>query len=248
VDNLKAEIDTVRNTQLLQSHFKDYGQEVVKSIYREPNGVRFWLTTKPKEPKQVGLFSYFALAGDFEISVAYEILAASNPTAGYGVSCGIAVDSDDKIVQLLRGQQVKKAPAFIVSEGTKGGDGKMEFKDISEKAAKAKTGRLVLKREKSKLIALASDDVKGTLEEISQVTFTTGTVRKARFFADPGGAPNSLDVRFTQIRVRAEEISTDVPIRERDGTLFWWIAGITFLVVAVGAFFAIRRYRNREEE
>jgi hypothetical protein len=236
---MKDHLDFAAKVEWLKSHFRDYGQDTVKTVFFEPQGLRFWLETTTKDATQSGLYSYFTLAGDFEISADYEWRTVTEPKAGYGVSCGIAVDSEGKTVALARAFVIGKGDVFRVSKKVPGKDWQNE-----EFPAKAVKGKLVLRRVKAKVTCLASDG-DGELEELGdKIPFTGASVRKLRLFADPGNVPNALDARLIDIHVRAEEIKSDIPLRERESNLVWWLTVGSLVFAAVAGYLGYRRWQD----
>jgi hypothetical protein len=224
--NPVAELDCAADTRLLDSHFARYGYRTTRSVVRDNRGVRIWLPTATAGVGQTGLYSYFALAGDFEVSAAYELLDLPPPQAGYGASCGIAVDTQGAggSVALARGQAPKQPPGYVVTRGLPG-DGGPKYETAYHPSA-ARAGRLVLRREKAAVVCLAADGPAAELRELCRVPFVPDTVRQVRVFADPGGSKTAVDVRLTQVRVRAAEIAGGVPTFDpRHGTGWWWVAG-----------------------
>ena len=101
-----AEQKTLELTpRLLLSHFGLYPSST-KSIKIDAQALRFFLSSSAKKPEQIGLYSFFAMAGDFEVTAHYEWTPVAVPKDGYGVSCGIAIDTDTKTVALARGNFV----------------------------------------------------------------------------------------------------------------------------------------------
>jgi hypothetical protein len=243
---MKAEFDFADRVAQLKSHFRPYNHEGQQAIYFEPTGVRFWLGTPMKKPKQVGLYTPIKLVGDFEITVRYEWLGDAEPTTGYGVSCGIAIGHQGKIIQVVRGNKVKKGNFYWVTEGIPKPNGPPEFKDREERHTRAKSGRLALRREKNTILCLVADGDE-TLEEVDRITkFTTDSIHEVRFIADPGESPTVVDARLKEIRFRAEDILSDVPLRERQSSLGWWLSAAGVVVVIGLSVLLFKRYRNRE--
>jgi hypothetical protein len=67
------------------------------------------------------------------------------------------------------------------------------------------------------------------------VPFTDATVRQVRIFADPGGCDTELDARIYDVRIIAEEITGNVPKRDKADGLGWWPIALGIAVaVSVG--------------
>src|SRR5438105_1882802 len=73
--DLKDELDCGANPKLYDTHFPRYGYLPLKSIQREKQNMRFSLRpTGSKAVEQTGVYAYFAVAGDFEVSATYEVI------------------------------------------------------------------------------------------------------------------------------------------------------------------------------
>src|SRR5436309_1099322 len=137
---LKAELDCAANPQLLDTHFARYGYQPKKIILREPQGVRFRMPALKRLP-QTGLYSYVALAGNFEVSATYDWVAAPMPEGGYGVSCGIAVEVSPTgpSVALARAYVPGKSNGYVITKGTPA-EGGQKFEPPDHNPTKAKSG------------------------------------------------------------------------------------------------------------
>jgi hypothetical protein len=232
---MKVKYDNTSKPNLLEKFFKDYGQGPDKTLRVESPVVHFYYDPAAKEAKQCGLYSYFTVTGDFEIAVDYEWKTKQEPKAGYGISCGIAVEAEGKMVALARGFQIGTGDAYIITEKV----GK-EFKTEKDPPKTSlKKGSLVLQRKKGLITCLATGS-DGSLEEIrDKIPFTTASVRKVRLFADPGDTPNEVEARLLDLRVQAEDIKSDI---ERTSRLWWWLTAGALVLVAAAAYVSYRRW------
>src|SRR4051812_5635044 len=107
-----AALDAGADVRLLDSHFARYGYVPARTVVRDTHGVRIRLPSGVPNIGQTGLYSYFSVAGDFEFSATYELIDLPAPRGGYGVSCGIAVDTQGPggSVAVARGQPPKQKP------------------------------------------------------------------------------------------------------------------------------------------
>ena len=239
---MKVELECAPDVNLFDAYFARYGAPV-KAIITDLRSVRIQLSSSFPKPDQLGLYSNFKVAGDFEISAKYEWTPVNVPKGGYGVSCGIKVETNDenKGVALARGNLPGKGSVYIVTEARREGD---EMKYTNKNfPTEAKKGRLVLLREKKDVVCLAGDGA-GELKELCRLPFTDASVQKVLIVADPGAAPTDMDARISEFKIRAEEITHKIP--KRDAPRGWglWFAGAAVLGVAVGGYFAFRRYRH----
>jgi hypothetical protein len=215
-----------------------------KCVHVESDRVHFLLTPSDKNSEQVGLYSYFSLTGDFEISADYEWTPVFVPKEGYGVSIGIAIDADSGSIALARGNIQPVGSACVVTHG-RDANGKREYRNDPVIPTKAKSGRLVLRRESSEIVCLTADGA-GELEERCRIPFSNGTVRKVRIFADPGNTATSLDASLSKIAIKAGAISAQIPLSEPTGLSggFMALVIVSVGVIIVLTILGIRRSRS----
>jgi hypothetical protein len=243
--DVKTELDCAVNVRVLDTHFGRYGYEPKTCIIKQPKGVRFWLPAQ-EGVGQTGLYSFVALAGDFEVSALYDLDEVAEPEAGYGPSCGIAVDALDSSVTVslarahLRGKG--QGPSYLVSRGTPAEKG-MRYESTDYRTT-AKSGKLVLRRERDEVVCLAADGIQAPLRELCRLPFSFGTVRPVRLFADTGGSPTGLDARLTHIRLSADEIAAGLVRHEQSSNAGGWLtAGAVVCLLAV--FLLIRKKQEK---
>jgi hypothetical protein len=245
---MTMELDTAANIRLFDTHFARYGHATSKSITREAKGVRITLPAK-KDVAQTGLYSYVVLAGDFEVAVNYEWLAVTSPNGGYGVSCGIAIDTGNPgiMVSLARANLPGKGQGdgYAVTVGTTPANGPTKY-ETTHFPFTAKNGRLMMRREQAELVCLVTESAKVPLRALCRLPFTEDTVHQVRVYADGGGSPTAVDVRLSQIQMRAEEITGGYPVRDQPRAIPWLlIVGGVSSVALVVLFFVRRRQKSQ---
>jgi hypothetical protein len=251
-EKIKTELDAAANPRLLDTLFSRYGFEPLKTIQRKNQWVQIRLPgeVEGEKPDQTGLYSYFALAGDFTFEVQYFWGQIPVPQGGYGMSCGIALDTNGPagMLQLARNfSDKKKGSGYVVVQGKPDETGKMDYKAVGVFKTTAKNGKLALKREKGEIVCLASED-KGALKELCRVEFTEGTVRQIRLYADPGGSPTAMNAWIGHVKIHAQEITGGFPKMEKRpwSLLDWLILGGVFLVVVLIVFVFISLTRKKK--
>jgi hypothetical protein len=242
--DMKAELDCAADPKLLDTHFTRYGHDPGRAVAREPQGLRFRLPAA-KGVVQTGVYSRFQLAGDFDVTVTYELIDAPPPKEGYGVTCGLAVDTDGSggSAAVTRGFRIKEANGYFVEQG-KVADGGITWEPVQTVpcATKTKTGKLGLKREKKELVCLYAEPPSWEFFELCRIPFSEGPVRKIRIFADTGGSPTPLDARISDIKIQAEALAK----REEPGSWGWLLALAALVVFGAAAFLIYRRLQAKD--
>jgi hypothetical protein len=244
---MKAELKLLQpKGKPLRTLFEAYGYQTRRSINAAPNLLRFWLPGGVKETVQTGIYSYFALAGDCEVVLTYELLDLREPEGGYGSGVGVAfdVDGDEGRGMIQRVHKGKEGHGYLFSAGLKNRkkELKEEYKFVPTEGG---WGRMGIRRIKKELVFLATEKPGADLSEIGRMPFTEQTIRPLRLFADPGNSPTWVDVRVSQIDVRAEEITGGVSVTGRKSFAWWW-----WLSAPVGAvmLYGVWRWWRADEE
>jgi hypothetical protein len=252
---LKSDLDCAAKPQLLDNHFGRYGLE--SGILRDGDTIHFRLPAQEKPVSQTGLYSLFALGGEFEFSATYEWIDVPRPKEGYGVSCGIAVETlkdtpGGGYVSVSRTHLPRQGLHYTVTHGKPSESG-MKYEPGPDSPygtrATVKRGQLIIRREQSSLVCLAADEGNEP-DALCTIPFTPASIRKVLLFVDPGGSTTPVDVALSQIRVKAEKHATE-PTRIDPRGMSWWI--IVLIVVAVAALCGLvyHRYtviKRRQEE
>ncbi len=249
-----GEMDCVINARLLDELFTGYGDESLKTIRREGRFLHFQIHEGAREQTQAGKYSYVGLSGDFSIEVKYVWTEAPEVKKGYGMSCGIAIDTNAPAgnIFLLRTFSKDKGGSGYAIIWEKDGPNKGDPRTYETKIipTKALQGRLALKREKKELICLAAEK-QAELQEIYRIEdYTDAMVRQFRLYADRGGSPTKLDAYVGNLLVTAEEITGGFPKRERKASIPWfWIVMGSVIVGGLG-WYAQRRglFARKKEE
>jgi len=242
-DDMKVE--EVGDLKLFHSHF---GKTPFpnKAITIDAKGVHFLLTPATKKPEYTALYSFFKIGGDFEISANYDWTPVDVPKGGYGVSCGISIETNDKMrsVAIARGNFPGEGSAYRVSTGFMNPDRSVEYKAEPLFKTKAKSGKLMLTRNKKEIICLAGGKSEAPTE-LCRIPFTDAAVQRVFIFADPGAAPTELSARISQFKIRAEEMSHHMTKKEMPTNWFGylWATGAVVFVGTIG-FAVIRRVRT----
>ena len=225
----------------LRYKFGSYGYHPTQTVRPAEGNLRLWLPVR-EGVGQTGIYSLFALAGDCDVIVTYELLKLDSPKKGYGSGIGLAFDIGEEgtggrgVIQRL--EKPTEGNGYILQTNLPKIDEEYHFKVVS-----TRKGRIGLRRIKKELIFLASDTPTGELQEMERLPFSDHTIQKVRVYADPGGSPTALDVRLWRIEVRAEEMTGGIPDLQPSEPIRWWIWAL-LMVAAVGSLALFRRWRN----
>ncbi len=241
-DELKVEPS---NFSVLRVRFGTYGYRPRQAIFLETVGLRFRLPGGVTGVPQTGLYSFFALAGDCEVTLTYDLLNVPPPQGGYGSGVGLAFNVGGGVGRgaIQRVSRLTEGSGYVVQTAPGEFGGKMKEVDRFVPAA-SRQGRIGLRRIKNELIFLSADSPTEPLQEVDRLPFTDRPIRAVRVFADPGGSPTALDVQVRQIEVRAEEIASGVPQSEQRGSGWGWLWIIVPLAGGVLVFWAWRTHRR----
>jgi len=66
---------------------KMFGPDLDRTARRDGKGLRITLRKDRKTKGAVGIETQFSISGDFEITLAYEILSVNKPKSGMGAGC-----------------------------------------------------------------------------------------------------------------------------------------------------------------
>jgi hypothetical protein len=211
-------------------------------VQGEAEGLRVRLPRDRDGNQGVVLSMPVETEGDFDITLAFEVLRAEEPPPGvrsYGVGVLMSVNEAARIGRLARanGNQVvswdrwdktEVTPKFL--SGASPGTGNV--------------GRLRLKRLKPTLHFLWAPGTSGDhFEEIYRCEFGEDlTLLRLEFAADEGGLPGALDVRLFDLRIRGAQPDSLPQQRTRAGKGWVLLAlGIAFLVLgALGVWHWLR--------
>jgi hypothetical protein len=196
-----------------------FGPDVKAAMKRNEQGMRFTLPDQRNSNAPVGLESQLCLRGDFEITVSYELLGIPDPAPplGAGVEMLVKFDAPNLARALMSRVQKPTGPGFGANFVTTGPDGKDNFKGLSFREAKQSKGKMRLVRAGKKLIYQIADGDGGFLV-IATKDFGAEDVIAVRLHATTGWQMKSgVDVRFTNLTLRAEQILKSVPREFAEG-------------------------------
>jgi hypothetical protein len=240
-------LDMTAGGRMFDQWFVRFGYRPFRTVALEGFGTKLQLPAV-KEEAMIGFSSAFSLAGNFEVQADLEIISLPLPTAGYGPSIGITVDAEapDGSIGLTRGLSMSGKSQFavvrVIPSANIGQDPKLEADVFPASGSRA---RLVLRREKSEIVCLASDRPGEEPQEIKRVTFNDQRVRHLRLHACNGGSPTPVVAKLSGILIHADEIVGGMTRTELDAEQSYWWWWMPVAAIAFVAAWAVRRHKRR---
>jgi serine/threonine protein kinase len=194
------------------------GQEGEEVIERQDQGVRVQLTTRRTKKDPVGLVLTCPFKGDFEITAGYELLQADQPRSGMGVGFDLYLmtqssarealglcrvkraDGTDRYIcsrMIDQGAQRQFLPRYVLAGGRRAAD---PPRPVSP------SGQLRITRTGTVVTFFAAEGAAGEFRELHSLSIGPEALKTVRVAAFPGNAVEPVDVRFVDLRVRANGV------------------------------------------
>jgi serine/threonine protein kinase/DNA-directed RNA polymerase subunit RPC12/RpoP len=242
------------------------GPDAEQCVKYEPTGLRITLPRGYSGPaglrgdrQSTGLATTFSVKGDFEITVGFDILQEPEPpelgTAQTRVSLELILDtpqwqaaSASRKITSEEGNRMFTVWQSLLNQTT----GKKQEK-VNSLPTNAKTGQLRLVRIGSDLSCYVAESAAADFTLLKQQPFTQEDVREVQLVGSTGGANVSLDVRFTDFRIRAASLSGLPTVASmRDGSKGWLVAvfvgvGISLALMITLGVWLFKRQGDRVE-
>jgi hypothetical protein len=230
------------NAHAIQTMFGRYGSvPAARELSRE---LRLRIPTDSPSV-EAGLYSYFALSGDFEIQVSYALVVAKYRDNDYSGTLALLADSGD-VAGLAQAQLVCRA-------GEDYGYALLRMESDQEKQGgklhwpprNFARGKLVLRRTGDELVFLAAEEPALELEEVSRLPFTDRTIRSLRLRATSDGGDTWFDVRVFSVLLQAEEITGGIARRDASSASLAVLLEVILAVIALALVaYAVRYYKR----
>jgi hypothetical protein len=242
-----------RTGQALPPALKLFGPNPARFVKQEAGGLRVTFPANRPGKQPVGLSPRFAVGGDFEITLRYEILVAQQPETGYGVGTNIYLVVGKPLVEaagLARYEHPKKGSVYVINRTWVAHQDKVR-QHIKTVPTQVKTGQLRLKRSGAILHYLVADGPSSTFRELHQAKFSPDDLQTVRFTANTGGARAALDVRFLELTIRGAHLPNEaVPPKRSWGWVVWLllsggVVAVTGTTVVMGWLWWRRKAPNR---
>jgi len=186
----------------------------------EPRGFRITIPAQKSDLAPVGFVPQFKVRGDFEITLAYEILDREKPKSGGGVGVSLYLTSDTptkEAVHLIRVLSARGNERVWVTRMSTDEEGKrIKLNDEGIPFSSLK-GRLRCTRVGSTL-TYACAEAEGPFQEFHSGEFGTEDLNMVRVGVENGNSKLAIGARFTDLSIRADELpgpATAKPPRPR---------------------------------
>jgi hypothetical protein len=184
----------------------------------EVGGFRITLPRDRKRGDQrVGVELNTRLKGDFEVTSSYEILGVEQNIQGHGVAFAILVKTDtprNDVVELARSTRQDSGEVYNCARISTDDQGKRTHKHHFP-PANSKQGRLRLTRRGAEVTYWAAEGLNGEFEELHQTHLGTEDVIGISATGFTGYAPNFLDLRILDLRVRGQSAAAEAAVEIR---------------------------------
>jgi hypothetical protein len=225
-------------------------------VKREDAGLRISLPRADSPKKPTGFTFQFVLRRDFEVAVGYEVVKDEPPPPGkaVGITAYLMLDSAAQDgVTFGRLQRKEDSPVFTLTHMVKAEGGKRKSKrtEVFPTEKQSATGTLRVTRHGETLTLSAAPGRSEVFVDLATLDAGAEDVKLLRVAADPDGTDTPIEIRVTELRVRADELVHPKRADTRPGSgtralLLWGVAGGAVLVMAavVATRIVVRRRRT----
>lgn len=229
-----------------------FNAEEGKYFHQEADGLHIAIPDTWIHPwGGIGFRTSFGFGGDFEVTLAFEILNADTPPQGYGVGVCLYLAKPGGGASLCRLRRKGGSEVLLWDQAFEV-EGKKSPKVIEGLVPRAdKIGRLRLRRCGTTLQYLWAPGLEGgAFEQVHQVDFGDGPIDRVRLAAVTGRQPCNLDLRLIDFQIHSQTSERSTPVAAASAAApprAWRIWGVGALVVAIaiGATLAVRHGRRQ---
>jgi hypothetical protein len=219
--------------------FRPTGANTPRVIRADAQGLRITLPANHGSKLPVGLVPRFGVRGDFEITMAFDILRVDRPTAGNGAGLSVYITMASTTREAATiGWQSRPGgeKVFFSHRASTPVGGKRKHRGGKPLATAALSGRLRLVRRGVMLSYQVAEGEADTFQELYQSELGDGDLDGVRFAAESGGSPTGVDVRVKSVRVRADDLPAEPVrmVRQPARWPLWLAAGVMTLLLALG--------------
>jgi Protein of unknown function (DUF1583) len=188
-----------RDKKPLRDELEMVGPGRDQATKSEVEGLRITLPTTKKWFDPTGVRLNLDLAGDFEITGAYELLSVDKPKGGGGAGVAFNVVVNNKFSRFGRFVLPEKGGVYLAECRLKDRPDEDRYTTVP---TEARTGQLRVIRTGSKLHFLVADGPANVFREIQQAEFSAEAVEGVRFQAANNGSMAGTDIRLIDWKIR----------------------------------------------
>ena len=185
-----------------------FGPDAARSVRYETDGLRIALPPgyQGKRP-EIGFGTRFPVRGDFEITLAFEILQetpSAEPDIGARIGLSVILNTPADNMATFSRRAAAAGTEFVTwrsMSAEPNGPTEAATKVIK---TKAKSGRLRMVRSGDNLFYFAAEGDDPEFKLLNKTTLRKEDLKTVRFFAATGDKDAAVDVRFTRLRIRAD--------------------------------------------
>jgi serine/threonine protein kinase len=191
--------------------FSLVGPEGEATIQSDDRGLRISLPAGREHTEPLALETESRLSGDFDLTVGYEILAVGRPIPQYGAGVVIRVwfDGPSPLSVILSRSRKPRGDTFSAHRIVTDAAGKEQYVDNKDVKTSSPSGKLRLVRTGSRLDYLVLEGER--FRPIQSLEIGSADVRSVRVSCNTMYKPSALDVRLTELEVRADRIEGSRP-------------------------------------
>jgi hypothetical protein len=184
----------------------------------------------------VGITLKQGLRGDFEITMAFELLQVDTPTSGGGAGVSIyitMVSPSKEAATLARFVSPSGDQRLVAHRASTPADGKRQHRSETFGAV-LNSGKLRLVRT-GDLLSYQIAEGPGEFRELHQTELGTNDVDTVRFAADTGGSSTEVNARINYITIRTDELGQARAIPPPSRWLYRAVIAGTLVALLSGA-------------
>jgi hypothetical protein len=205
-----------RKKGLPNESFRANGPNAAKRLKSETEGLRMTLPAeKDVALGAAGVATQFKLKGDFEITVAYEILRADPPPEGWGAGFEVFLMTDTVTKEAIafdRRMRPDGRDVYSCSRNTTNTQGNRDFTRKKDMPAKGKSGQIRITRLGSKTAISVQEEAGKGFRVVYRLDLGPEDLAMLRLAANPGGVATAVDLRVHDLRVRCSDADAINPL------------------------------------